>query len=100
MFVFKCNNIQVEDLMVPEELRSQYKAEAESLLSVEITKLDLQWLQVLIITYYNGYLLKSTKLCLVHKINVKMLNVCIFYIDFFLSYLIKNSLFVCVETFI
>ncbi len=42
-------NIQVEDLMVPEELRSQYKAEAESLLSVEITKLDLQWLQVQIL---------------------------------------------------
>ena len=40
--------IQVEDLMVPEELRSQYKAEAETLLSVEITKLDLQWLQVIL----------------------------------------------------
>ena len=32
--------------MVPEELISETKAEAARLPSIEITKLDLQWLQV------------------------------------------------------
>eukprot|EP00088_Acartia_fossae_P007768 TRINITY_DN13642_c0_g1_i2.p1 TRINITY_DN13642_c0_g1~~TRINITY_DN13642_c0_g1_i2.p1 ORF type:complete len:650 (-),score=152.78 TRINITY_DN13642_c0_g1_i2:219-2114(-) len=38
---------ELKDLMVPEEMKSQYMSEAEHLPSVEITKLDLQWLQVL-----------------------------------------------------
>lgn len=40
-----CDN--VEDLTVPEELLEDAKKEAESLPKLEITKLDLQWLQVL-----------------------------------------------------
>lgn len=40
-----CDN--VEDLTVPEELLENAKIEAESLPKLEITKIDLQWLQVL-----------------------------------------------------
>ena len=38
--------LQVEDLTVPEERLSAAKQEAETLMSLEISELNLQWLQV------------------------------------------------------
>jgi len=35
------------ELLVPEELRQKAKDEAETLQSVDITEVDLQWVQVL-----------------------------------------------------
>ena len=46
--------------MVPEELKSQYMSEAEHLPSVEITKLDLQWLQV---RFFIDFSNKNNKKC-------------------------------------